>query len=255
MVMTYRGKGDNEQYLRDAAASVGMSVNAYLDNLVNKDRNKPLDLSKIDVVKGSLADGMILGHKVYEQSTGLSRATRFIVAEGYLWRIKPTSNWSARELHKLCPIPQCLVSSDTVDYIAKYIQRIDWLIDSCFVITRLQDDEWYRVKTAREQLSVFDIAYKDGWDTQAIRDLYNPQPVITEPVLSQPEEVVAVEPELEVETPVTSPKRVKAGQLMELYGIASDIWSKSVALWKSVGYESPDGLWRHIPTSNKWVLQ
>lgn len=253
MTVTYRGKGDNEQYLKEAAASLGMSVNAYLDNLVNKDRNNPLDLSKIDVVKGSLADGMILGHKVYEQSTGLSRATKFIVAEGYLWRIKPTSNWSARELHKLCPIPQCLVSSDTVDYIAKYIKHIDWLIDSCFVITRLQDDEWFIAKTDREQRQIFDIAYEDGWDTQAIRDLYNP--VITEPVLSQPEEPVAVKSESEVETPAAPPKRVKSGQLMALYGIAQDVWKQSVNIWRATGFESPDGIWQHIPTSNKWVLQ
>src|SRR5574338_265235 len=215
MVMTFRGGKELEADIKEQAKALGMSANAYMVMKLSNAVVEPLDFSVLDEVRGGVADGMTSIGENYVVDGMFGRKTRYVIAEGYLWLQKRTLNWSQRYLTKLCKVPECVLSTlDTqYDIAYKYIVRenaVDLFIRACIVTTQCEQCEWYQRRGVRDQWTVFDSILLERMSFDAACSEYNPQPVITEPVLSQPEEPIAVEVEPEVETPAAPPKRVKA---------------------------------------------
>lgn len=258
--MTFRPSDKQKTAIKDIAKKLGISQQATMSKAVDAfisqymadacDNNNVLP----DVVKGSEAELLLASGTHYNWDVKSNRRInrslpRYLFVKGAIWQVDRTANWSHKVLKRLFLVPEVLLEERASSHLNDLLKlSVDAIRDALVTITELVEQPWFTSAPWRGKQDGMLREAIDGYSLESIAEVYNP--VITEPVLSQP-----AEPESEVETPKELPKRVKAGQLMELYGIAKDVWDKSVSMWRSLGLDTGDGTWKYIPGTNRWVLQ
>ena len=221
------------------AKELGMSLNSYINSVLGRAVGASPDFSLMSVVKGALADGMMLMGNVITKVTALSRKTRFVIAEGYLWLCKPTANWSGRELHKLSAMPKTL-SNHSPKMLEKWLEMsFRGLSEASEILSRVEVLPWFQEMSVRQQEYVIEALINgDSYDDLIYH--YAPK---TE-VVTEPEEVVITE---EV------PTKLKAAAMQQRYGLTEQ-WHTMVGTWKKEGLTTADGVWKYLSGRNQWVL-